>query len=56
MFLSAKFSLHIAEEGKFGIVLFETVECLLAVCRDCVEDKLCETPPLSEMLNKQRRG
>ena len=56
MFLSAIVSLNTAEEGKFRIVLFETEECLLAVCGDCVEDKLCETPPLSKMLNKQRRG
>lgn len=43
--------------GKLKIVLFdEAVVCLLAVCRDCLENNLSETPPLSKMLNKQRRG
>ncbi len=38
--------LHGAEGGKLSIVLFdETVECLLAVCRDCLENKLSENSP-----------
>lgn len=50
-------SLHAAERGKLKIVLFdEAVECLLAVCRDCLQNNLSETPPLSKMLNKQRQG
>ncbi len=38
--------LHGAEGGKLSIVLFdETVECLLAVCRDRLENKLSENSP-----------
>lgn len=38
-----------AEGGKLRIVLFDdNVECLLAVCRDCLENKLSETPPAEQ--------
>lgn len=39
-------SLRAAEGGQLKIVLFdETVVCLLAVCRDHLENKLSELPP-----------